>query len=192
MHVSAEEQSTAAYQIFNSYFPVRVQNKFLYTDNYLSKKGIVSISPMEAVKEMESMRTTVATITELAGYRHEGASIELVNIEDAARIYNLIVRHLNDWYTVVASGFYDRLPPAGDLFILDELASELHVFVARRKMRELNDGLANRQLGKSFLGNNRPQEQYSLDKVQPYKNKAPAIINKAGSYYGTKEFGTQF
>ena len=51
MHVSAEEQATAAWIIFNRHFFVRVQNKFLYSDAFLQHKGIISMTPQDAEAE---------------------------------------------------------------------------------------------------------------------------------------------
>lgn len=191
MPVSAEEEATAGYQIFHRYFRARTPNKFLYSDAFLQHKGIISVTPQDAQAEMESMRMTVLTIAEIAELRYEGAPIDLVNPGDSEAIYNLIVRHLDDWFMIASCGIYDYLPPSNDLYLLDELAAELHIFVARKQMRELNEGVTSRQMGHSFLGTKRPSEQLTLDKAQAYKNKAPVIINKARHYYGAKEFGSQ-
>lgn len=189
MHVSAEEKETAAYQIFNNYYRAKVQNKFLYSDDFLKHRGIISTTPDEARAEMESMRTTVLTIAEMAKLSYEGAPMELIIPEDASKIYDLIILHLNDWLSIVNRTIYDSLPPSEDLYILDELASKLHPYVARRRMRELNEGRREVKQIHSFIGARRPDELYTLDKAAPYKNIAPAIINRARSYYGAKEFG---
>ena len=191
MLASAEEQNTAAWKIFNRHFFVKVQNQFLYSDNFLRHKGIVSHSPEEAMREMLSMRLTCLTIAELVELRNMGALIEFTEVKDSQIVYDIIVEHLRNWAEIVNNVIYDYVPPAEDLYLLDEMAAELHPFIARTKVRELNQGIDTRRIGRAFLGKSIPKEQFTLEDVNRYKNIAPAIINRASAYYGAKEFDTQ-
>ena len=191
MHVSAEERDTAAYQIFNRHFFVKVQNQFLYSEDYLKHKGIISHNPEQARQEMLSKRLTCLTIDEMVCLRNIGAGIEFTEVKDCGIVYDLIVEHLRNWAEIANGIIYDYLPPAEDLYILDEMAAELHPYVVRTKMREINQGGSTRPMGKAFFGRGRPTELLTTDKASRYKNIAPAIINRASAYYGAKEFDSQ-
>lgn len=188
MLASAEEQATSAWQIFNRYFFVQVQNTFLYTEDFLRHKGIVSMSPQEAAAEMHSFRHTAMTIAELVDLRMQGAPVIFTQVDDSVKVYDLIVEHLQDWAKIAQRGIYDRMPPAEELFILDEMAAELHPYVVRHQMRQLNTGRDVRGLGQAFFGGKTQQNTYTLDKANGYKNIAPMIINRARTYYGNQEF----
>jgi hypothetical protein len=187
---SAEEQATAAWQLFNRHFFVRVQNQFLYNDNFLRNKGIVSHTPEEAKREMLSKRLTCLSIKEMVILRMEGADIDLTEVKDATIIYDLVVEHLREWAEITRLMIYDTIPPAEEFYILDEIASELHPYVVRTKMRELNAGVDQRNLGQAFLGSGRVDQAFTLQQASSYKNLAPIIINRASAYYGAQEFRT--
>ena len=191
MLASAEEQKTAAWQLFNRHFFIRVQNQFLYTDYFLKHRGIISHNPEEARQEMLSKRLTCMSIAEMVMLRMGGAGIEFNEVRDVTTVYNLIVEHLRDWAEITRLMIYDTIPPAEEFYILDEMASELHPFVVRTKMRELNQGIDHRELGRAFLGTGRVDQAYTLEKANSYKNIAPIIINRASAYYGAQEFRTQ-
>ena len=188
MHVSAEEQATAAWIIFNRHFFVRVQNKFLYSDAFLQHKGIISMTPQDAEAEMNSFRLTAMTIAELVTLRMNGALIQFTEVTDSVTVYNLIIQHLNDWAEIARGGIFDTMPPAEELFIIDEMAAELHPYVVRAQMRQLNNGRDTRGLGDAFFGKSAPQVTYTTDKANRYKNIAPLIIDRARTYYGNQEF----
>ena len=191
MLASADEQATAAWKIFNQHYFVRVQNQFLYTDEFLRNKGIISHTPQEAQAEMLSKRLTCLSIAEMVILRHNGAGIEFTQPEDCSKVYDVITQHLRDWAEIVRLMVYDRLPPAEQFYILDEMAQELHPYVVRRKMRELNAGADTRKLGRSFLGGAKADQLYTTEKAQSYKNIAPIIINRASMYYGAQEFSIE-
>lgn len=191
MLASVEEQHSAAWKVFNKHFFVRVENQFLYTDNFLKFKGIISHTPQAAMDEMRSKRLTCLSIAEMVNLRISGAPIEFTEVRDSVTVYDIIVEHLRDWASIVSAGVYDKLPPAEEFFILDEMASELHPYVALGKMKELNSGIDTRNLGQTFFGKNNPDKLYTLDKASSYKNIAPVIINKARAYYGADEFGLE-
>lgn len=191
MHVSVEEQSTAAWKIFKRHFFVFVQNQFLYSEAYLLQHGIISTTPEDAMHEMLSKRLTCLSIAEMVELRMMGAPIEFKEVKDVTTVYDIIVEHLRDWAEITRLMIFDVLPPAEEFYILDEIASELHPYVVRTKMRELNKGLDSRELGRTFLGNGKADQAYTLDKASSYKNIAPVIINRARNYYGAQEFGTE-
>ena len=191
MHVSAEEQTTAAWNIFNRHFFVRVQNQFLYTDDFLKHRGIISHTPEEAKREMLSQRLTCLSIAEMVLLRMTGAGIAFTETKDVPAVYDIIVEHLRDWAEITRGMFIDAVPPAEEFYILDEIASELHPYVVRNKMRELNQGTDNRLKGQTFLGLGKIEHLYTLDKASTYKNIAPIIINRARHFYGAQEFSSE-
>lgn len=191
MLASAEEQATAAWQIFNRHFFVRVQNQFLYSDNFLRHRGIVSHTPEEARQEMLSKRLTCLSINEMVILRMGGADIEFTKVDDATTVYDIVIEHLREWAEITRLMIYDVIPPAEEFYILDEMASELHPYVVRTKMRELNSGIDSRNLGRAFLGNGRADQALSLQQASNYKNIAPIIINRASAYYGAQELRTE-
>ena len=146
------------------------------------------MTPQDAEAEMNSFRLTAMTIAELVTLRMNGALIQFTEVTDSVTVYNLIIQHLNDWAEIARGGIFDTMPPAEELFIIDEMAAELHPYVVRAQMRQLNNGRDTRGLGDAFFGKNAPQVTYTTDKANRYKNIAPLIINRARTYYGNQEF----
>ena len=189
MAVSAEEQQTPAWQIFNRHFTVTTQVKFLHSDAFLKHRGIIAARPSDAIDEMNATRQTVLTIAKIVEMRLNGAVIGFVYPNDVKEVYSIIVSHLRDWLVIVQRGFFLYLPPPEDLFILEEIAADLHPTVALMEMKRLNNDSRATQLGQTFLGNKSPNQGLTLDKARTYKHVVPMIIDRGRTYYGINEFG---
>ena len=82
------------------------------------------MTPQDAEAEMNSFRLTAMTIAELVSLRMNGALIQFTEVTDSVTVYNLIIQHLNDWAEIARGGIFDTMPPAEELFIIDEMAAD--------------------------------------------------------------------
>jgi hypothetical protein len=75
----------------------------------------------------------------VAKWHAMGVRIELSNIHDAVKMYDIIKEHLEDWLAEARNPLSVREPPVEDLRVLDSLADRLYL-IARGLIAETRKG----------------------------------------------------
>ena len=187
MRASAEERDTPAWKIFNKPYNVQVQNKFLYSEEHIRTRGVFGATEKETQQHMNEFRDTVLTIERMAELKNIGAAILFPYPAQTVEIYNTITAHFRNWHRIAMSGRYDASPPATDLFVLDEIANDLHLFVMGERLKIYNRQGGN-TYGRAFFGGD-DQGRKTLTDMPAYRSIIPAIINLTGAGYGDQSFG---
>jgi len=119
-----KKEKTVAWLLFHQRWHVSIPEMYLHDKAYLEEVGIPSSGDRAIDRQMALNRREVRlTAAALALFLDEGAPIRLVYPKDAIPLYRLIVEHLNNWKTVIATEFNYGKPPIEDLRKFDALAA---------------------------------------------------------------------
>lgn len=140
------EKHSAAFKIFNYRFICQLAQMHLYTMEYLQQNGYATTgNPVEDRELAKSKVHAQLTIAAMAVYHNQGVSFHLVNPSDAAKIYRILLRHLQDWNSTVNQQFNMVKPPIEDLRMFEDLASTIHPYAAKDlAASEQHTGLSDR------------------------------------------------
>jgi len=131
------QKHSAAYKIFHYYYNCLIPQHHLYTEEYVNTFGIPTTGNRDIDRNLaESAIEARMTISEMAQYVDDGATLEFLQPEKTAEIYEIIVEHLNNWRYKVDSSYQEVDVPIEDLKKLDYLAEQIFI-IARNYMSDL-------------------------------------------------------
>lgn len=123
-----QQTHNAAYKLFHYPFQVRVPQYMTYTEGEIETTGVAISGNREIDRECaQEMCSHTVTLAQIAKWHQAGSRIELVNIRDSVRMYDIIKEHLNDWLHKVETSHYEIEIPFEDLEVLDSLAEKLYL-----------------------------------------------------------------
>lgn len=127
---------SAGYKLFHYFYPCRVEAMHLVTPLELEVFGMVTTGNAQMDRQMAHELVDVQlNIATMAEYLDEGVVVTLLDPADSAKIYPIIVEHLQDWERVVTTQIHHPEVPTEDLQKLDRLATEI-LSVAKLFIRE--------------------------------------------------------
>lgn len=125
-----EHYLTPAQKLFGTKFCVHVQNRAFYTAHEIEEIGFVSAgTEKDNESYLNSYRLVQAIVPQIAEWNYRGEGIKLVDLNDAKKMYRLIVDHLDTWINVSTIHPYVKYPPIDDIEALDAVAELLHPLV---------------------------------------------------------------
>ena len=129
LNIPEEGMQTAAFVLWHTEFECTIMKMHLVSHEVLKQTGTVSTGFKEIDREMARERIRVRmTAATMAVYVSEGATIELVNPQDAAKIYRTIHQHLKDWLHASKNDLNLVKTPDQALRILDEFAAVIYPY----------------------------------------------------------------
>lgn len=129
-------EPTAAFQIFNTPFLVKVAAHFLYSKEYMEVMGIpTSGDKLRDRIALEEKRRFYSSVDGMVELHARGAVVELVNPDsDAVTIYRLVRTLLNEWKMVTEMVGAPE-PPLEDLLKLEGFAEGIYPIASRYLMQ---------------------------------------------------------
>lgn len=120
---------SAAYKIFHYPFLCRIAQMHLVSAEVIAQVGSLTTGNAAEDRNLALQQVDVQlTIAAMAEYLSEGAAITITNPEDAANVYRIIKRHLDDWMEASQANMHLLSAPNEDLHKLDELAGEVYPY----------------------------------------------------------------
>lgn len=114
-------------QLFSDSFLVYMPYSATVSRAELMDYGVVGIHNKASLERYLNDPILVkATIVQIATTMANGDTVTLANSKDAVIIYDLVIQHLENWLTIGYEHLASRLPPLGDLMMLDDLAKSLY------------------------------------------------------------------
>lgn len=123
-------------ELFNDYYYVYIPFHCSQNIEEFKTRGIAGYHSKEQLANFMNSEVLVrATIPQIAKIIGAGELVRLYDINDATKMYNVIVEHLENWLYIGQKYGGRYLPPINDLLILDELADYLfnHVIFDKRE-----------------------------------------------------------
>ena len=116
-----------AYKIWHYTFTCTIAQMFLVTAEFLEQGGSITSGSASIDRQMANNIVQVQlTPAAMAGYLAEGATLALVEMEDAAKIYQMIHDHLSQWQRELQFNPHVVTAPIEDLRQLDALAAAIY------------------------------------------------------------------
>lgn len=141
--MTVNQPHNAAYKLFHYPFRVRVPQYATYLEGEIEKVGVAISGFRDLDRECAAeMCEHTTTISRIARWHAEGVKIELYDIRDSVRMYDIIKEHLDDWLREARNPLSVREPPLDDLRMLDALADRLYL-MARGLIAESRKGETN-------------------------------------------------
>lgn len=133
-----KSKHSAAYKIFRYEWDIMLPLMYVYSEEYMRISGSVISDPVYDAKLPRQMVGGRYTIEQMAVLLDEGATIQLVNPEDAKTIYDIVATHLEDWSRQLtkAAPFDLTKAPVEDLMKLMSLADVLYGYACRYFVNE--------------------------------------------------------
>lgn len=128
------DRESTGYRLFKKLFQCRVKAKHLIDVAYAAEYGLPSTGDNDYDRELgETMNDVYLPTSSIAELIGDGADVLIVNLEDAATMYQLIQDHLEWWDIQFRESFYfepGRLKRVKeDLELLSRVASGLYPMV---------------------------------------------------------------
>ncbi|WP_257292808.1 hypothetical protein [Endozoicomonas sp. ONNA1] len=128
--MSLVETHSAAYKIFHYPFRCLIPNIDLVSDEEIEFFGSYTTGDVDRDYFMASLpQQRLITINDMVEYRKRGAVLQLANVNDAPRIYEIVKDHMDDWLNKTQRIGDSANPPMDDLVQLDELLRDLSPLV---------------------------------------------------------------
>lgn len=177
---------SAAYKIWHYRFMCTIAQMHLMSAEFLEQGGSVTSGNPAIDRQMANNTVEVQlTPAAMAMYLAEGASIALVQMSDAAKIYQMIHDHLSDWHRALQNSPHTLNPPLEELRMFDALAGAIYHqarFFFRSdpyhgKLFGVLDGLSRQRGGmsRSLPAAQKPQGKPSLPGPETYTPMADSL-----------------
>ncbi len=126
---AATEEQTPAFRLFFKKHKVRVAKIHTESIAYLNSRGVegneFGASGEANARQLITCMMAPCTMAEMVG---EGATIALVDPDEAAGIYQDIKEHLQGWVSYNTNRLHGREVPLEDLRLFDQLASLIYPY----------------------------------------------------------------
>lgn len=121
------DNHTPAFKLWHYRFECTIAQMHLSTPHAHEVGGTISTGDREMDRELARTPVTVQlTPAAMATNLEEGVQIQVNNPQDAAKIYVMIVDHINDWVRNSQMNPNFAGAPVQDLMLLERLAEELY------------------------------------------------------------------
>ena len=118
---------SAAYKIWHYTFTCTIAQMHLVSAEFLEQGGSITSGNPAIDRQMANNIVTVQiTPAAMAGFLAEGATLALVEMSDAAKIYQMIHDHLSDWQRALQNNPHVIKAPVDELRQLDALATAIY------------------------------------------------------------------
>lgn len=121
------ENHTAAFKIWNYYWECMIAQHYVLSDATTEIFGFPTSGNKEVDRNLANSKMRVQlTIDQMVEYFDKGAEIEILEIKDTVKIYEIVNRHLSDWHSAVHVNAAIVEAPMEDLRKMDRFASDLY------------------------------------------------------------------
>ncbi len=174
----------AAWQLFNNRYLCDMRTTDFFSEHYQREVGFPISGHGETDKQNRRYACTRAYLTpvEIVTKHFEGCPIVILN--GGGEIYELIVRHLEDWHYAVSQFGFPHSPPLDDLYLLEKFAELLYpqyVSYQLAKLHQSRDVSKNRKMLALPIRGKASQETVTFNDARPFEKVVHKIADRVGA-----------
>lgn len=120
------ENHTPAFKIWHYYWQCMISQHYVLNDAITQQFGFPTCGDKNIDRNLANAKMRVQlTINDMVEYFDEGAEIDILDIQDSIKIYQIVYEHLNEWHSATHTNAALVDVPVEDLRKMDRFATDL-------------------------------------------------------------------